>query len=217
MARLAQLERQALCDTFLAVGPDAPTLCEGWATRDLAAHLIVREARPDAAIGIFVPALAGRTDTVMASIASKPWQQVVGMVRSGPPRLSPMRLGLIDDATNIGEFFIHHEDVLRAADPSARRDLSAAHQRALWPVLRQLARMGLRKVPVGVQARSDGFGTAPLRPAPAGAGTVTLVGAPEELLLAVSGRNASDARLADVEIEGDTDAVAAYTAATSGL
>ena len=45
----ARAERAALCDLFLEVGPDAPTLCGAWTTRDLAAHLVVRERRPDAA------------------------------------------------------------------------------------------------------------------------------------------------------------------------
>ena len=51
-------ERYALCDTFEAVGPDAPTLCTPWRTRDLAAHLVIREGRPDAAVGLLVPPLA---------------------------------------------------------------------------------------------------------------------------------------------------------------
>lgn len=36
----------------LVAGPDAPTLGAGWKTRDLAAHLVVRESRPDAAAGV---------------------------------------------------------------------------------------------------------------------------------------------------------------------
>ncbi|WP_346995752.1 maleylpyruvate isomerase N-terminal domain-containing protein, partial [Dietzia sp. SLG310A2-38A2] len=43
---LAQRERSALVETMRAAGPEAPTLCAGWTTRDLAAHLVVREARP---------------------------------------------------------------------------------------------------------------------------------------------------------------------------
>src|SRR5882762_622635 len=37
------VERRELCDLFLELGPDAPTLCEGWTTLDLAAHLVLRE------------------------------------------------------------------------------------------------------------------------------------------------------------------------------
>jgi hypothetical protein len=34
-------ERQQLCELFVELGPDAPTLLEPWSTRDLAAHLVV--------------------------------------------------------------------------------------------------------------------------------------------------------------------------------
>ena len=61
MTSLATAQRQALSDLFDRVGPDAPTLNEGWTTRDLAAHLATRDRRPDAAAGIMVPALAGYT------------------------------------------------------------------------------------------------------------------------------------------------------------
>ena len=50
MTRLAQTERQALCDSLLAAGPDAPTLSGSWTAADLAAHLVIREsARVDLA------------------------------------------------------------------------------------------------------------------------------------------------------------------------
>ena len=52
---MPRAERTALCDLFLAVGPDAPTLAGEWTTRDLAAHLVVRERRPDAAAGDRLP------------------------------------------------------------------------------------------------------------------------------------------------------------------
>ena len=62
MTRHAWSERQQLCDELERLGPDAPTLCEGWATRDLAAHLYLRERRPDLGIGAYVPPLAGRLE-----------------------------------------------------------------------------------------------------------------------------------------------------------
>ena len=46
MTRYAFAERLALADLMAEVGPDAPTLCGGWTTRDLAAHLLLRERRP---------------------------------------------------------------------------------------------------------------------------------------------------------------------------
>ena len=36
-------ERRELCELLAEVGPDAPTLCEGWTTLDLASHLVLRE------------------------------------------------------------------------------------------------------------------------------------------------------------------------------
>lgn len=78
--RLVPAERQALCDTMLAVGPDAPTLCEGWTVLDLAVHLLLRERRPDVAPGAFVPALRGRLDRVAAEQAARGLPAVVAQL-----------------------------------------------------------------------------------------------------------------------------------------
>src|SRR5205814_13683 len=40
---LARVERLLLVDTLRALGPDQPTLCEGWTTHHLVAHLKIRE------------------------------------------------------------------------------------------------------------------------------------------------------------------------------
>ena len=61
---LAQKERNTLCDLFVERGSKSPTLCEGWLTADLAAHLVVRERRPDSGPGLVWPPLAGYTDKV---------------------------------------------------------------------------------------------------------------------------------------------------------
>ena len=63
-------ERAEMCDLFASVGPDAPTLCEGWNTSDLLAHLLVRERRPDAAAGIAVPFLRKHAADVMESFTA---------------------------------------------------------------------------------------------------------------------------------------------------
>ena len=111
----AQRERSALVDTLRIVGPDAPTLCAGWTTRDLAAHLVVRERRLDATPGISIPFLAGYTAKVQNQTArSSSWDDLVEMVASGPPVYSPFKL--LDSVANLGEMFIHHEDVRRAVD-----------------------------------------------------------------------------------------------------
>src|SRR5262245_545971 len=96
MTNVARAERFALCDTFVAVGPDAPTLAGDWTTRDLAAHLVVRERRPDAGLGIVIPPLADYGDKVRHNVAETPWPELVNMVRSGPPVWSPMRIDVVD-------------------------------------------------------------------------------------------------------------------------
>ena len=85
----ARDERLALCALLDKAGPDAPTLCEGWRTADLAAHLVLRERRPDAALGIMGGPLAGYTDRVARGMVAKtPFPLLVETIRTGPPRLS---------------------------------------------------------------------------------------------------------------------------------
>ncbi|MGH8838521.1 MAG: TIGR03085 family metal-binding protein [Jiangellaceae bacterium] len=137
MTAFARSERLALCETLRAAGPDAPTLCEGWLTRDLAAHLVLRESRPDAAPGIVVSALAGRTARVQRSLAQLTWPQLVDRVQH-PPFWSPLSWGPLEEAANLSEHFVHHEDVLRAQpgwaqprpiDPAYEQELSAVSRR----------------------------------------------------------------------------------------
>ena len=80
-------ERLALCALLDKTGPDAPTLCEGWTTGDLAAHLVLRERRPDAAAGVIGGPLAGYTARVQQRIRQRtPFPDLVRNIRSGPPR-----------------------------------------------------------------------------------------------------------------------------------
>src|SRR3954464_10979654 len=107
MTTPSRAERDALCDLFVLLGPEAPTLCEGWNGRDLAAHLVVRERRPDAALGLVVRRLAGRMERVMANEAKRPWIDLLRRVRSGPPRFSPMSIGPVEQRVNTTEYFVH--------------------------------------------------------------------------------------------------------------
>ncbi|MEO7060711.1 MAG: TIGR03085 family metal-binding protein [Lapillicoccus sp.] len=204
MTGLAQQERHALCDTLLKVGPDAPTLCSPWRARDLAAHLVIRDSRPDLALGMFVPALKGRLDAAMTSYASGAWPQLVDRVRSGPPRWSPTRLAPLDEAVNLAEFFIHHEDVLRGAPGFTRRVLDAPLEAGIWKGLKSQSTLMLRKATVGVVLVAPGFGRFTAK-GPRGAGTAVVTGSPGELSLFVAGRQ----RVADVALEGPEAAVAA--------
>src|SRR5690349_23845417 len=96
----AQRERAALVESMRAVGPDAPTLCGDWTTRDLAAHLVVRERRLDATAGVVVPFLAGYTANVQRQITdTNTWNALLQKVASGPPLYSPFKL--LDPIANL--------------------------------------------------------------------------------------------------------------------
>ncbi|MEV6432137.1 TIGR03085 family metal-binding protein [Nocardia sp. NPDC051463] len=200
---MAQRERRALVETMAAVGPDAPTLCGKWTVRELAAHLVVRERRPDAAAGIMLPSFAGYLDSVQAKTARKPFQELLEEVRTGPPWWSPLRP--VDAVANLSEMFIHHEDVRRAAPGWEPRTLSDADEGRLWSVLRKMARIAYRKAPVTVVLATPD-GDRAVVPAQSEA-EVTLTGKPSELLLHAFGRD--EVRMETTGAPGDVRAVLA--------
>jgi len=208
----AQRERRSLVETLRAVGPDAPTLCDGWTTRDLAAHLVVRERRPDATLGISIPRLADYTAKVQNSVAqSTSWDELVDKIASGPPIYSPFKL--LDAVANLGEMFIHHEDVRRAAGPDGGWQPRTLDASIAAPLRRQLALMSrvlLLKSPAQVVLQTP-TGDSIAR-AGRGEAVVTVTGEPQELLLFVSGRDA-----VRVEFGGDPQAIAAVRGAPRGL
>jgi len=206
--RFARAQRGALADALEQAGPEAPTLCDGWTTRDLAAHVILRERRPDAAPGIMVPALAGWTARVGARIARRDYATLVGQVRSGP-RFSPLALGPLDEATNLTEFFVHTEDVLRAQPDWRARPIGDDLAAALWQQLRRHAARALRSQPYRITLSAPGHGTRTSGEGPA----VTVSGAPGELMLFVVGRQA----VADVELTGPLDALTTLRGARLGV
>src|ERR1700730_5582555 len=94
-------ERLALCALLDKTGPDAPTLCEGWTTGDLAAHLVLRERRPDAAGGVIGGPRAGSAARgKRRTRARPPFPDRVRITRSAPPRLSPMAIQGVDERAN---------------------------------------------------------------------------------------------------------------------
>ena len=149
-------ERAAMSNLFDEVGPDAPTMCEGWTTRDLLAHLLVRERRPDASGGILVPALAKRTERVMNDIARAPYTTMIEQFRNGPPLWSPFAIPFVGDRANVAEFFVHHEDIRRAVAEWTPRPAEPARDESLWKVLHLMGRVLYRRSPVGVTLRSAG-------------------------------------------------------------
>ncbi len=199
----AREERDALCLLFSEKGPQAPTLCEGWKTRDLAAHLVLREHRPDAAIGVLGGPFAGYTARIQNKIAQQhDYPGLIAMIRQGPPLFSLFAIPGMDERANAVEYYVHHEDVRRGAPGWEPRQLSKAMEDMLWHRL-GIARFLLRKAPCGVVLRR---GDAPdARPITAKRGTpaVTVTGTAGELTLWVSGRTSA----ARVALDGDSDAV----------
>ncbi|WP_406204222.1 MULTISPECIES: TIGR03085 family metal-binding protein [unclassified Streptomyces] len=201
MSTFAKRERLLLADLLEAEGPEAPTLCEGWTTRDLAAHVVVRERRPDAAAGILIKPLASRLDKAMDEFAAKPYEELIQLIRTGPPRFSPFQLKQIDEASNTLEFYVHTEDVRRARPDWTPRELDPIFQDALWSRLERSARLMGRTAPTGlVLRRPDGQTAVAHRGTP----VVTVTGEPSELLLFSYGRQSA----AKVELDGDADAIA---------
>jgi uncharacterized protein (TIGR03085 family) len=218
--RYARDERIALCAALDEAGPGEPTLCEGWTTLDLAAHLVLRERRPDAGLGMLGGPLAGHTRSVQRKLAERtPYPRLVQMIRSGPPRLSLFGLPGADERANVVEYFVHHEDVRRACPGWEPRKIGQGLSEVLWRRL-GMARFILRKAPVGVEfARDD-------QPEPATRGgprirmtakartpVVTVTGTPAELTMWALGRTAA----ARVRLDGSEADVRELSRARWGL
>ncbi len=206
----ARGERAALCDLLDRLGPDEPTLCAGWTTADLAAHLAIRERRPDAMPGIALKPLAGYTASVQNRLKTRlPYSELVGLVREpgGVYGLLPA----LDEAVNTLELFVHHEDVRRAQPDWEPRALPDDLERLIWKRVSSGARLTLRKSPVGVVLHRLGGGVA--LGGPKGGSRVEVTGRAGELLMFCFGRQAH----ARVELTGEPDAVSALREATLGV
>jgi uncharacterized protein (TIGR03085 family) len=201
---LAVDERAAICDEFERAGPDRPTLCEGWNSRDLLAHLLVRERQPWAAPGILISAFAPITENAMAGYAGTAWPNMIDELRKGPPPWSPYRIGKVDEVGNGAEYFVHHEDLRRARPGWQPRRLDQRDESRLWALLRPFGMLLVRSAGVPVTLRrSDTGATAVLR---RGADPVVLTGLPSELALRLFGR----AQVHGVGLAGPAGRVAAF-------
>ena len=183
---LAQLERGRLCDLLLEVGPDHPTLCEGWTAADLAAHLVIRERKPLAAPGIVMGGKLGdySEKVRLATRDGSSFADLVTQVRRGPP--APLRP--LDGAINLSEYFIHLEDLRRGDGTRGPRPVDEVGEveDALWAMqgrrtkflTRSLDDVDLTLALPDGETKAIGGGSRP----------VTLTGRAGELTLFLSGR-----------------------------
>src|SRR3954452_18875014 len=188
---LAQHERTDLADLLAELGPDAPTCCAGWTTAHLAAHLVVRDRRPDA-----LPRFGRETLPHLRGLSrwshrledrlrtSTPYAEIVDRVRSGPPAGAPMAWPVLADLLNATEYAIHHEDARRATPGWGPRVRPRAAQDQLWKAVTFLARRAAG--PAGLLLRRSDVSAVEERIGPGGPRGG---GDPLELLLWASGRS----------------------------
>jgi uncharacterized protein (TIGR03085 family) len=208
---IQQAERAALCELLSSVGPDAPTLCQGWVTYDLAAHLVIRERKPLSGPGLVMGGAAARLTARMLERAKQthPYPELVSTVRRGPPAV----LRPFDKAMNQTEYFVHHEDVRRGGGDTTPRsgDDAAPVEDALWMMLQRGAKLMTRPVKeVGVDLLRPNGEVIHARPGPT---VATMTGTAMEIVLFLSGRGEA----AHVELEGPPAAVAALRDAKFGI
>jgi uncharacterized protein (TIGR03085 family) len=205
----AQTEKKALVETLRRADPDAATLCAGWNTRRLLAHLVQREQDPRGGLGdALLRAEPGRERYLgrLADGAASPegYAALLARFLAGPPRWSPMSWA--SEQLNLLEYVIHHEDVRRAGSTSPGPRVLPEHERQrIWQPLPLLARLRYRSAPVGVVLAGLGGPRATVK---SGAPAVTLTGEPVELALYTSGRRS----VAHVQVSGPPEAVARFQA-----
>src|SRR5581483_579615 len=125
------VERARICDLFDELGPEAPTLLAPWTTRDMAAHLVLRERDYLAGPGLVLPgAWARLAEQRRRALALKDFTSLIATIRSGPPP-GFFRMGWVRRLASLNEFFVHHEDVRRANDRGPRTNERAMDE-ALW-------------------------------------------------------------------------------------
>jgi uncharacterized protein (TIGR03085 family) len=192
-------------------GYEAPTLLQPWTTRDLAAHLVLRERDHLAGPGLVLTGAWGRfAERRRRALALRDYSGLVATIRSGPPP-GFFRIGWVRRFPTLNELFVHHEDVRRANGRRPRTNEQALDQalwrnvsRAPWFLARRLRGAGLEL---------QWGGTANTVRARRGEPTVRVAGSPGELLLYLFGRQGA----AHVEVSGPAAAVEAVRRARFGM
>lgn len=207
--------REVLAETLLAAGPGALTLCEGWRTQELAAHLYLREHNPRAGLGMVFKPWRKATDKAIAALAAESgtpeaFAALVEKFRAGPPKMSVFAMKSFDHAANLIEFFVHTEDIRRATDRWAPRALDADYSQALWVELVKRAAIMYRGVDLGIVLVNPEGHRHVAKRAPV---SVAIIGDPGELVMHANGRTGESL----VSFEGQPDAVALLQTADIGL
>jgi uncharacterized protein (TIGR03085 family) len=199
-AHFDDVERAQLSNLLQDIGPDAPTLLGSWSTRDLAAHLVLREHDALAGPGLVLPGAWGRfAERRRTALTRLDFGGLVATFRSGPPP-GFFRVGWVRRFPNLNEFFVHHEDV-RRADGRGPREHGDAMDEALW------RNVGLAPWFLARRLRGAGLllvwaGTGRTIRARRGEPAVRVCGSPGELLLHLFGRQ----HAAHVEVSGPPEA-----------
>lgn len=205
------VERAQLCDLLDELGPGAPTLLGPWTTRDLAAHLVLREHDHLAGPGLVLPgAWSTFAERRRRGLVTKDYEGLVALVRSGPPP-GFFRIGWVRRVPNLNEFYVHHEDVRRANGRGPRTNADAMEE-ALWHnVSRARWFLGRRLRGAGLELQWAGTGKSVRTRR--GEPLARIAGPPGELLLYLFGRRAA----ARVEVSGPAAAVEALQRTHFGM
>lgn len=205
------VERAQLCDLLDELGPGAPTLLGPWTTRDLAAHLVLREHDHLAGPGLVLPgAWSTFAERRRRGLVTRDYAGLVALVRSGPPP-GFFRIGWVRRVPNLNEFYVHHEDVRRANGRGPRTNADAMEE-ALWHnVSRARWFLGRRLRGTGLELQWAGTGKSVRTRR--GAPLARIAGPPGELLLYLFGRRAA----ARVEVSGPAAAVEALQRTHFGM
>lgn len=213
---VSSTERANLAESLRSAGPTAPTLCTGWNTRDLLAHLIMSDSRLDGVIASYIPFTKNYAKSVADNFKSQPYEQLVTDFRSGPSRYSVFAIPGVDNMFNSIEFLVHNEDVRRSVPEWKPRELDQATKDFIWNrLISGLARLLLNGHRQGVTLhRRDSIDATEVTPGDAANNTFTvrtgpdpvvLTGDPIELLLACYGR-----RAVVLDIAGTTSGIARW-------
>ena len=204
-------ERAHLSDLLNELGPGAPILLAPWTTRDIAAHLVLRERDPLAGPGLVLPGTWSRfAQRRQTALAGRDFTGLTATLRSGPPP-GFFRIGWVRRLASLNEFFVHHEDVRRANGLGPRTNEPAMDE-ALWHNVRRGGWLLARRLH-GAGLELQWAGTAKTVRARRGEPTARIAGPPGELLLYLFGRQ----QAAQVEVSGPDPAVQAVRRARFGM